>query len=79
MFKYPITLKDAMRVLMAEVPAAEVKFHDPILQVFYKDRDDGLCTIKSKRFINGFAEEHVHEIQVTYKDPELEMIRRLQT
>ena len=78
MFKYPITLKDAMRCVMAEVPAAQTRFHDPIVQGFYDDRDRGLCTIKAKRFIWGFEQQHVHEIWVSYYDPELEMIRRLQ-
>jgi hypothetical protein len=78
MFKYPIALKDAMRCLMAEVPAAQVIFHDPVVQAFYVDRDQGLCKITCKRFIYGFEEQHVHEIHITYYDPELEMIKRLQ-
>ena len=78
MFNYPITLKESMRCTMAQVPAAQVKFDNPALTQFFKDKDSNLCSISIKRFINGVEGVHQHELTISYTDKELEVLRRLE-
>jgi hypothetical protein len=73
-----MTNRDAMRSVMARVPAAEVKFVDPVLQMFFDDERAGLCDIEVKRLGPIVPPEGVqHHIIVRYLDPELEMIKTL--
>jgi hypothetical protein len=76
--------RDAMRSVMARVPAADVKFVDPILDMFFEDERAGLCTIEIKR-LKPFVAESIaelgrvaeHCVQVRYLDPEVAMMKRL--
>ena len=79
MFKYPMTTRDALRSVMARVPAADVTFTDPNIQQVYDDEKKGLCTIEAKRFATGMhnMDSVVHELHIEYYDPELEFIRAL--
>ena len=80
MIKYPITLREAMRCTMAQVPAAGVKFDNPALDQFFQDKNQGLCTIQVKRFIHGMiGAPEAHELWIAYTDPELEVMRRLES
>jgi len=84
MIKYPMTNRDAMRSVMARVPAANVVFVDPTLQMFFDDEKAGLCTIDIKR-LGPFVQPDVsllgtvaqHEVHVSYHDPETEFEKRL--
>ena len=78
MIKYEITTKDALRTVMAQVPAAETKFVDPILQMFYDDEKAGLCEITVKRVPPiVVASDFQHHVLVRYFDPEIAMLKRL--
>jgi len=84
MIEYPMTNRDAMRSYMARVPAAQVKFVDPVLQEFFDDQAAGLCDIKIKRLnleqimtANREGQEVQHRVEVRYHDPEIEFERRL--
>jgi len=78
MITYPMSNRDAMRSVMARVPAAEVVFIDPVLQMFFDDERAGLCLIEVKRLgplVPPAGEQH--QVRVRYLDPELEMIKTL--
>ena len=78
MIKYNLTNRDAMRTVMNRVPAAEVRFSDPVVQAFFEDERAGLCTIEVKRLPPVvIAGDIQHHILVRYHDPELEMVKRL--
>lgn len=78
MITYPMTNRDAMRSVMARVPAAEVKFVDPILQMFFDDERAGLCDIEIKRLGPIVPPEgEQHQVIVRYHDPEVAMMKRL--
>lgn len=78
MITYPMTNRDAMRTIMARVPAAQVQFVDPVLQMFFDDEAAGLCDIEVKRLGPVVPPEgHQHHVIVNYLDPELEMIKTL--
>jgi hypothetical protein len=76
--------RDAMRSVMARVPAANVQFVDPVLQSFFEDEKNGLCTIEIKR-LKPFVAESIaelgrvaeHQVIVRYHDPEVAMVKRL--
>jgi hypothetical protein len=78
MIEYPMSNRDAMRSVMVRVPAAEVRFVDPVLQQFFDDESAGLCTVEVKRLAPTVMPRDVqHLVHVRYDDPEIEMIRRL--
>ena len=67
-----------MRSVMASIPAAGVKFVDPVLQQFFDDERAGLCTIEVKRLGPVATDESVqHHVVVRYHDPEVAMLKRL--
>jgi hypothetical protein len=78
MIKHPMSNRDAMRSVMARVPAAGVVFVDPALQQFFDDEKLGLCQVQVRRLpptvVPAAAQ---HEVWVTYTDPEIEFERRL--
>jgi len=78
MIRYPMSNRDAMRSYMRRVPAAGVTFVDPVLDMFFADEANGLCTIELDRKM-GYADEvePQHSVRVTYTDPELEVVKRL--
>ena len=76
--RHPMTNRDAMRSVMAQIPSAGVKFVDPILQGFFDDERAGLCTIEVKRLGPVVTDESVqHHVVVRYHDPEVAMLKRL--
>lgn len=78
MITYPMSNRDAMRSVMARVPAANVQFVDPVLQMFFEDEKNGLCDIEIKRLGPLVPPEgEQHEIIVRYHDPEVAMVKRL--
>lgn len=78
MITYPMSNRDAMRSVMIRVPAAGVKFVDPVLDQFFEDERAGLCQVEVKRRApTAMPVDVQHTVQVIYYDPELEMIRRL--
>ena len=79
MITYPMTTRDALRSVMARVPAANVTFVDPNIQQFYDDERNGLCTINVQRFATGMhnMDSVIHEMTISYSDPELEFMRAL--
>jgi hypothetical protein len=63
---------------MVRVPAAEVRFVDPVLDQFFADERAGLCSVQVKRLApTVLPADAQHQVLVSYHDPELEMIRRL--
>lgn len=73
-----MTNRDAMRSVMARVPAAQVQFVDPALNMFFADERAGLCDIEVKRLPPIVVPEDVqHEVIVTYHDPEIEFVKRM--
>ena len=82
MIRYNLTTKDALRVSMARIPAAEVTFYDPCLDIFFADEQEGLCTIevvKIRDLLTKTTPRYIYqnELQIKYHDPEVEMIKRL--
>lgn len=84
MIRYPMSNRDAMRSVMVRVPAAEVKFVDPVLDQFFADESAGLCEIKIKRLnldeimtANREGQEIQHHVEVTYHDPEIEFVKKM--
>jgi hypothetical protein len=82
MITYPMSNRDALRVVMARVPAAGVKFICPVIQQFFDDEAAGHCDIEVKRRVNKYIPTDStgtvqHEVLVRYRDPELEFERRL--
>ena len=93
MIKYPITQRDLLKLPMMTIPAAEVKFNNPVLAQFQEDSDRGLCTmeivkgpeVKTNETVydaNGvgrafIATRQTYFVAVFYHDPELEMLRKL--
>jgi len=78
MITYPLSNRDALRVVMARVPAAGVKFRDPVVQQFFDDEAAGLCEIQVQRLNQAELDSEIqHQIQVQYLDPERAMIVRL--
>jgi len=78
MITYPMSNRDAMRSVMARVPAAEVVFIDPVLQMFFDDERAGLCDIEVKRLGPIVPPAGAqHHVIVRYLDPEVEMIKTL--
>lgn len=70
--------RDAMRSVMVRVPAAQVKFVDPNLDMFFEDERAGLCSVEIKRLApTVMPADAQHTVQVTYYDAELEFTRRL--
>jgi hypothetical protein len=63
---------------MNSVPAAGVRFVDPIIQMFFDDERAGLCTVTVKRVPPiVMASEFQHHVIVKYHDPEVAMLKRL--
>ena len=82
MIVYPMTNRDALRVIMARVPASETKFICPVIQQFFDDEAAGHCDIEVKRRVKKLIATDStgtvqHEVLVRYRDPELEFERRL--
>jgi len=91
MFRYPISRRDLFRTVMIRIPAAGVSFQDPVLQDFYTDHLNGLCTfevvntevrtvldkIKDLGKPGQYSVEQTHLVHISYIDPELEFERRL--
>lgn len=82
-----------MRSVMFRIKSAEVRYRDPVLQLFAEDQDAGLCTMQMRKL-----PEHVewveiidskgntqlvkqttqqHEVVVEYYDPQQEFEKRL--
>ncbi len=93
MIKYPITNRDLLRSIMNQVPAAGVRFSDPVLQEFAEDQQLGMCIMEIKKLPevrtvqmiynpDGTSRPHTttvqqHEVWVHYHNPELEFEKRL--
>ena len=78
MIVYPMSNRDAMRSVMVRVPAAQVKFVDPNLDMFFEDERAGLCVVVVKRLAPTVMPADVqHTIEVTYDDPEIEFVKRI--
>ena len=77
MFKYAITQQETVRWSMGQVPAAQVTFNNPALTQFYADLQANLCTIRLQRHGPINTGTIRHELQISYHDPELELLRRL--
>jgi hypothetical protein len=82
MITYPLSNRDSLRVVMARVPAAGVRFICPAIQQFFDDERAGLCTVEVKRLVTKLfpTDEYPgvqHEVRVRYEDPELEFERKL--
>ena len=73
-----MTNRDAMRSVMVRVPAAEVRFVDPVLDMFFEDERSGLCSVQVKRLAPTVLPADVqHTVEVTYWDAETEFEKRL--
>ena len=88
MIKYPISNRDLLRSIMARVPAAGVRYADPVLQEFAEDAALGMCIMEIKKLPeiktiqtiynpDGTSRPHEttvqqHEVWVQYHSPELE-------
>ena len=92
MITYPLTNRDAIRVVMARVPASGTRFICPAIQQFFDDERAGLCAIEVKRntqvepVATRAEATHTerdqfyriqHEVRVRYMDPEMEFEKRL--
>lgn len=82
MFTYPLTYKDALKTLekfLSDMDAG-VQFDNPMLVQLYWDEDQGLCTIVRRDpnadDINVGTSDSI--LEITYTDPELEFVRKLQ-
>ena len=73
-----MTNRDAMRSVMVRVPAAQVRFVDPNLDMFFADERAGLCSVEIKRLApTVMPADAQHTVQVTYYDAEIEFTKRL--
>lgn len=77
MIVHPMSNRDAMRSVMIHVPAANVKFVDPALDMFFADERAGLCEVVVKRLPPIVTTAQQHTVQVTYHDPEIEFVKRM--
>ena len=78
MIEYPMSNRDAMRSVMVRVPAAEVRFVDPNLDMFFADERAGLCSVQIKRLApTVLPADAQHRVEVTYYDPEIEFVKRM--
>ena len=78
MIKYPMTNRDAMRTVMLQVPAAQVRFVDPTLQMFFDDEALGLCDVVVRRLPPTVVPADAqHMVHVSYHDAGLEFTKRL--
>lgn len=78
MIIHPMSTRDAMRSVMVRVPAAEVRFVDPALNMFFADEAAGLCQVVVKRLAPTVMPADVqHTVEVTYSDPEIEFVKRM--
>ena len=78
MIVYPMTNRDAMRSVMVRVPAAQVQFVDPNLDMFFADERAGLCSVEIKRLApTVMPADAQHTVEVTYYDAEIEFTKRL--
>ena len=78
MFTYPLTLQDALQAFVkfkANI-VSEVDFTDPVLNQLYADEALGLCTIKIHPPSGDEFQDSV--LEISYHDPELEFVRKLQ-
>lgn len=81
MFTYPLTLADAIQAFgkYTRTNPGSVEFMDPTLNQLYADEAAGLCTITLKtnstgKYVGGQSDS---TLEITYTDPELELLRRL--
>ena len=93
MIRHPISNRDLMRSVMFRIKSAEVRFRDPILQMFAEDDAAGLCRMEIHKlpelveYIEVIGEKgkpktvkqttQRHEVVVEYFEPELEFEKRL--
>lgn len=83
MFTYPLTLQDALQAFVkfkANI-VSEVEFDDPVLNQFYADEAEGLCTITIRQpDVDIISIRNVQDsvLEISYLDPELEFVRKLQ-
>jgi hypothetical protein len=83
MFTYPLTLADAIQAFVkfkANI-VSEVKFDDPVLNQLYADEAQGLCTITIQQpDVDIISIRNVQDsvLEISYLDPELEFVRKLQ-
>jgi len=83
MFTYPLTLQDALQAFVkfkANI-VSEVEFDDPVLNQFYADEALGLCTITIRQpDVDIISIRNVQDsvLEISYHDPELEFVRKLQ-
>lgn len=62
MIKYPISNRDLLRSVMAHVPAAGVRYSDPVLQEFAEDEQLGLCVMRVVKLPEEKKQEQVYDI-----------------
>lgn len=77
MIIHPMSNRDAMRSVMIHVPAANVKFTDPALDMFFEDERAGLCDVVVKRLPPIVTTDQQHTVEVTYYDAEIEFVKRM--
>jgi hypothetical protein len=73
-----MTNRDAMRSVMVRVPAAQVRFVDPNLDMFFEDERAGLCQVQIKRLApTVLPADAQHTVEVTYYDAEIEFVKKM--
>ena len=78
MFMYPLTYQDAVRafVKFRSKHTDKSVFDDSALAQLYADEANGLCTITIHPPTSNELQDSV--LEISYTDPELEFVRRLQ-
>lgn len=84
MIRYPLSKGQAIRAYMRRIDAAGVTFAESILNQFIADEAAGLASITVDRIPHrvevsdsSYSETAELQMNITYADPELEMLRRL--
>ena len=62
MIRYPISNRDLFRSVMMHVPAAGVRYSDPVLQEFAEDEQLGLCEMRIVKLPEEKKQEQVYDI-----------------
>ena len=94
MIKYPISNRDLLRSVMAQIRAAGVRFTDENLQEYMEDEMLGLCSLEIKKLpetrewvevldLDGNPQRFLqttqnHIVEIEYNNPELEFVRVLE-
>jgi hypothetical protein len=76
MIRYTMNNRDALRSYMMAVPTAQARYSDPNMQQFRTDETEGLCRIRYVRPYASIVDAQA-AAEIEYRDPELEMLRRL--